>query len=178
MATKLLFKAEDLDWLQSKTGKRLELVRGEPVEVPTGFPHGEVIGQMMFLFLAWNKEHHAGRFAADAGYTLERNPDTVRGPDISFLRAGRTPAARGFGEMAPDFIVEIRSPNDSWQDIVDKVGEFFARGTQLAWLVQIGQFVEVHRPGHEPVGLGLEDELTGEDMLPGFRCRVRELFPE
>ncbi|HEU0167923.1 MAG TPA: Uma2 family endonuclease [Chloroflexota bacterium] len=178
MVTKLLFKAKELEWLQSKTGKRLELVRGEPVEVPTGFPHGEAVGELMFQFLAYNHQHHVGRFAADAGYTLATDPDTVRGRDISFFRAGRTPAARGFGEVVPDFIVEVRSPNDSWQEIVDKTGEFFAKGTQLAWLVQIGQFVEVRRPGQEPIRLGLDDELSDDDMLPGFRCRVRDLFPE
>jgi Uma2 family endonuclease len=174
---KLLFGAQDLDWLQSKTGKRLELVRGEPVEVPTGFPHGQVVMQVAYLFLAGNREHRWGRFASDAGYMLQHEPDTVRGPDISFFRAGRTPSPRGFREAIPDFIVEVRSPNDSWQEIVDKTEEFFAHGTELAWLVQIGHFVEVRRPGQEPFRLGLDDVLTAEDMLPGFSCRVRDLFP-
>jgi Uma2 family endonuclease len=181
MATKLLFRAEDLLDLQSKLNKRLELVKGELYEVSTGWRHGEVMGEIYSLLRAWNRVRKAGRVACDAGVILERDPDTVRGPDVSFVRKGRInaeQAARGFVELAPDLAVEVKSPNDTWASQVAKAQEYLAKGTALVLLVRPDEYAEIHRSGQEPVRLGPGDVFTAEDVLPGFEAHVRDFFPE
>ena len=180
MATKALFRAEDLEGIQSKTGRKYELVRGELYEVVTGYRHGQVVTSIAFLLEAWRRRTAAGDVLTEAGYTLERNPDTVRGPDVSFVRKGRFPSgppARGFPEIAPDAAVEVRSPNDTWAELVQKAGEYIAKGTALVVLVEPDEFAEVHRPGAEPVRLGPGDRFSAEDVLPGFACAVADFFP-
>jgi Uma2 family endonuclease len=117
MATKALFRAEDLEGIQSLTGRRYELVRGELYEMVTTLRHGAVMGEIFGLVSAWNQQHCAGLVTADGGFRLEHNPDTVRGPDVSFVRKGRlTPeqTRRGFPDIAPDVAFEVRSVNDTW----------------------------------------------------------------
>ncbi|HVA23529.1 MAG TPA: Uma2 family endonuclease [Chloroflexota bacterium] len=181
MATKLLFRAEDLLDLQSTLNKRLELVKGELYEVSTGWRHGEVMGRIYSLLDFWNRMHKAGRVACDAGVILERDPDTVRGPDVSFVRKGRISAEqarRGFVELAPDLAVEVKSPNDTWASQVAKAQEYLAKGTALVLLVRPDEYAEVHRPGQQPLRLGLDDIFTAEDVLPGFAAPIRDFFPE
>ena len=180
VATKALIKAEDLLAIQSATGKNYELVRGELREVVTGYRHGQVVTCIAFLLEGWRRETDAGDVLAEAGYTLERDPDTVRGPDISFVRKGRFPAGppkRGFPEIAPDVAIEVRSPNDTWPERLQKTAEYLARGTRAVILVQPDEFAEVHRPGQAPLRLGLDEPLPVEDVLPGFHVKVSELFP-
>jgi len=180
MATKALFRAEDLEGIQSKTGRRYELVRGELYEVVTGYRHGQVVIQIGWLLQTWRHQTQAGDILADAGFTLERNPDTVRGPDVSFVRKGRFPAGppkRGFPEIAPDLAIEVRSPNDTWAELVQKASEYLARDTRLVLLVEPDEFAEVHRPGQPPVRLGPADTFSADDVLPGFSCQVQDFFP-
>jgi Uma2 family endonuclease len=115
------------------------------------------------------------------GFILERDPDTVRAPDVCFVRKGRL-AGRDltkFPEMVPDFPVEVRSPNNGWKELVEKRQQFMERGTEMVAIVEPDEFMEVHRPGQEPRRrLYPDDTFSAEDILPGFSCRVRELFPE
>jgi Uma2 family endonuclease len=181
MATKALFRAEELETIQSDTGRKFELVRGELYEMVTGYRHGQLVPELAFLLASWRKQTRAGDVLSDAGFTLERNPDTVRGPNVSFVRKGRFPAGppvRGYPDIAPDAAFEVRSPNDSWPELVAKAGEYLAKGCQLVVLIEADQFAEVHRPGRDPKRLGLDDVFDGEDVLPGFSCRVRDFFPE
>lgn len=181
MATKLLFRAEDLLDLQSKLNKRLELVKGELYEVSTGWRHGEVTGRIYSLIDIWNSVRKAGRVATDAGVILERDPDTVRGPDVSFVRKGRISAEqarRGFVELAPDLAVEVKSPNDTWASQVAKAQEYLAKGTAVVLLVRPDEYAEVHRSGQEPLRLGPDDVFTAEDILPGFEAHIRDFFAE
>ena len=141
MATKMLLTSEEfLDVVgHLPEGKRYELIRGEIYEMGgvTG-RHGEIAGEFARRIGNWNREAKAGSLGVEVGFTLERSPDTVRVPDIFFIARGRMSreaARRGYAELAPDFIVEIRSPNDSWQSMIDRANTFFARGTLLAVLV-------------------------------------------
>jgi Uma2 family endonuclease len=181
MATRALFRAEDLDGIQSLTGRKYELVRGELFEVVTAFRHGRITGRIFRLVDEWNDRAKVGEAATDAGFHLERNPDTVRGPDVSFVRRGRLTkeqTRRGYPDIAPDVAFEVRSPNDTWADLVRKADEYLAKGTQLVVLVEPDEFAEVRRAGAEPRKLSLDDVLDGGDALPGFSCRVKDLFPE
>ena len=181
MAIKALFRAEDLEGIQSLTGRKYELVRGELYEMVTTLRHGAVTGRIFSLIDAWNCQTRAGLVMTDGGFTLERNPDTVRGPDVSFVRKGRLTreqTRRGFPAIAPDAAFEVRSVNDTWAEMVRKAEEYLAKGTHIVVLVEADEYAEVYRPGHEKRRLGLDDVLDGGDVLPGFNCRVRDLFPE
>lgn len=130
---------------------------------------------------SWRRQTKAGDVLSDAGFTLERNPDTVRGPDVSFVRKGRFPEGpprRGFPELAPDAAFEVRSPNDTWAELVSKAGEYMAKGTALVILVEPDEFAEVYRPDQAPGRLQPKDTFSAEDVLPGFSCHIADFFPE
>jgi Uma2 family endonuclease len=181
MAIKALFTSEDLDRIQAATGKDYELVKGELIEImPPNPHHGAIVVWFGFLLTQWNVTARAGQLMAESGFTLERGPDTVRGPDISFVARGRMTreqAREGFPDLAPDFVAEVKSPNDSWPELHQKAAEYLAAGSRMVVLLEPDQLIEVHRPGVPVERLGLDDVLDGGDVLPGFRCRVRDLFP-
>lgn len=177
---KARFTSEELEAIQAATGKSYELVRGELYEVmPTSRRHGEAVLQIGRLLLNWNDQSDAGKVMGDSGYILERGPDTVRGPDISFVTKERLKPEdeRGFPDMAPDLAVEVRSPNETWPELEQKAREYFAAGCRMVWFIEIDSFLEVLRPNGERRRLGLQDTVELEDVLPGFRCRVRDFFP-
>jgi len=179
---KAVFTAENLEQIQGMTGKDYELVRGELFEVapPTG-THGRIQLRTGRKLDDWAEETDAGIVFVESGYRLERDPDTVRGPDVSFVAKGRVDPEelrRGFMNLAPDFVVEIRSPNDTWPYLERKAEEYLAAGTKLVLLLEPAQFAELVRPNGERRRLGLDDVIEADDVLPGFRCRVRDLFPK
>jgi Uma2 family endonuclease len=99
---------------------------------------------------------------------------------VSFVRAEHEFAGSldGYPDLAPDLAVEIRSPANTWEELHQKTSEYLAAGVGmvvLAWPER--HFIEVHRPGREAKRLGLDDVWEGDDVLPGFSCRVRDLFP-
>lgn len=178
---KALYRAEDLERIQAKTGKSYELVCGDLVEqMPNAGRHGMVQGRIARRIDEWNDSARAGNVATERGFTLRRNPDTVRGPDVSFVRAEHEfeGSLEGFPELIPDLAVEIRSPTNGWDELLDKAREYLGTGVRMVVLVWPERhFIEVHRPGLEPRRLELDDVWDGEDVLPGFSCRVRALFP-
>ena len=180
--SKAVFTAEDLEHIQAATGKDYELVRGELFDVapPTGM-HGRIQLRTGRKLDDWAEETDAGIVFVESGYWLERDPDTVRGPDVSFVAKGRVvpeELRRGFMNLAPDFVVEIRSPNDTWLYLERKAEEYLAAGTRLVLLLGPGQSAELIRPTGDRNRLGLDDVIQADDVLPGFRCRVRDLFPK
>src|SRR5690349_8234410 len=107
--------------------KRTELIRGHMVvREPAGFHHGDVAGRIMMAIGMHARANDLGVvLAAETGFTLARNPDTVRAPDVAFISAARVPSPppRGFAELAPDLAVEVLSPNDRPQDVRAKVAD-------------------------------------------------------
>jgi Uma2 family endonuclease len=181
MATKAVFRAEDLEGIQNVTGRRYELVKGELYEVTTTIRHTEIAAEIMGLLRDWNKRTRSGRVIGDAGFTFERNPDTVRAADAGFIRKGRLEGVntrRGYPEMAPDLAFEVRSPNDTWAALRRKAEQFMEHGAQMVVMVEPDEYAEVLRPGREPRRLELDDVFEAPDILPGFSCRVRDFFPE
>ena len=178
---KAKFTSEQLEGIQAATGKDYELVRGELYEImPPNQYHGETAGEVHLLLRLWAKERRAGRVSVEGGWTLERGPDTVRGPDVSFTRAGRLSdeqARHGFPDMAPDLAVEVRSPNETWRELEEKAREYFAAGCPMVWFLEMDEFLEVLRRDGSRSRLGLDDTVEVDDVLPGFRCRVRDFFP-
>jgi Uma2 family endonuclease len=161
-------------------GRRYELVRGElRVNPPAGWRHGSVGARVAMLVGRYVDSKRLGLVLTESGYLLATGPDTVRGPDVSFIAQARVRAAGGaaYFEGAPDLAVEILSPSNRRRDVEEKIGEYFAAGGRMAWVVDPKQVhLTVHRPGDAPVTLDAEDTVDGGDVLPGFTCGVREML--
>ena len=170
------------DLLAMPDGDRYELVNGELVERNMGWNSSWIGGQLFFYLTAFLEANPLGRAApADAGYQCYPDePRKVRRPDVSFIRADRLPAEEdreGHCRIAPDLVVEVISPNDLYYGVEDKVEEYLAAGVRLVWVVNPPtRTVRVHRIDGTQGYLREADELSGEDVVPGFRCRVGTLF--
>src|SRR5689334_7358508 len=109
---------------------RHELVRGElRTMAPTGLEHGDITHELGWLLGQHVRAHHLGKvYAAETGYLIATDPDTVRAPDVSFIRQERliTPTPRGYGPFAPDLVAEVISPGDSYLEVDEKVQEWLA----------------------------------------------------
>ena len=183
MATTLtrLLTADDLLRLDSE-GVRGELVGGILHEtMPTGQEHGEIVMNLGAELRNFVKPRKLGRLTgSDAGVWLERDPDTVREPDIAYTSAARLPPGvrvRGYAEVVPDLVVEIVSPNDGRREVSDKARMWLRYGVRLVWVVQPDtSTVDVYRPDRVVLTLDEHDRLDGLDALPGFACAVRDIF--
>lgn len=177
-----LLTAEEFARLpESPDGSKQELVRGEVVMTPPpGFQHGYRQGRVFRLLDAYAASTSHGRAVLETGVVVEREPDTVRGPDVSYWSAERLPLdqePKGYPETAPDLCVEVLSPSSRRSMIREKVAEYFARGVRLVWVVDPeGRSVSVYRSADEARLLHDTATLDGGDVLPGFSCRVADLF--
>ncbi len=158
---------------------RCELVRGEfKTMIPAGGEHGRITGKLTCHLGSHVMSAQLGIFyAAETGFILSRNPDTVRAPDFAFTRSGEAPEVRGFVPVAPDLAVEVLSPDDRPGYVREKVAEWLEAGTLAVWVVDPGErTVTVHEPGPHPSVFGEADRLAGGDLLPGFELAVRDVF--
>jgi len=175
-----LLRAEDLFDLP-ETEDRDELVRGEVVREPLpGFGHGSVAVQIAWLLKTWVLDRDLGRVVDHCGFVLARDPDTVRGPDVAFVRWERVAEGRTGGPFfdgAPDLAVEVLSPSNGAAEIASKVGDYLGAGARSVWIVDPERReVTVHRPGRGPRLLREGDLLDGGTVLPGFAVDVALLF--
>jgi Uma2 family endonuclease len=165
-------------------GRCYELVNGWLISEPLpGFSHGEVV-----LLIGSLLRHHVASMrlgkvvVGDTGFILARSPDTVRGPDVAFVRTDRVPArteASKFFSGAPDLAVEVLSPGNRPAEMHAKVADYLAAGTRAVWIVDPrARSVTVYRSLFSPTVLSEADDLEGEDVLPGFRVRVSEFFED
>jgi Uma2 family endonuclease len=155
------------------------LVHGEIVEYMRPTPeHGEIVGRLITFLNIWLLKSTLGRAGTDGGFVLGRNPDIVRGPDVWFLRNERIPPdTTRFWEAAPDLVAEIISPSDTANVVKGKPTDYFAAGTSRVWLVYpVFRQVEAHTPGGRTLILSESDTLEDPDLLPGFGCKVSDLF--
>ncbi|HEV7301227.1 MAG TPA: Uma2 family endonuclease [Tepidisphaeraceae bacterium] len=160
---------------------RCELIRGEIVMMaPSGFDHGATIINLSFLLAAHVKKHKLGVVVgAETGFIVARDPDTVRGADIAFVRADRLlgPRPKSFWIGAPDLAVEVLSPDDRPGEVARKVDDYLAAGALLVWVVSPKRkSITVHQPMAEPRTLRSTDTLDGGIVLSGFRCKVAQAF--
>ena len=130
------------------------------------------------------EEHDLGKvWPADNGYQcFPHAPGLVRRPDVSFVKKGRLPgdvSPDGWVKIPPDLAVEVVSPNDSVEELEEKLDDYRKAGVPLVWVIYPeaahGEGLPPRRPG--PVLLKEDDELSGEDIIPGFRCPLREILP-
>jgi len=157
--------------------KRTELVRGVlVVREPAGYQHGDVAMRLAAAIYTHVEAHGLGRvFAAETGFTLARNPDTVRAPDVAFISTARLPdpPPRGFAELAPDLAVEVLSPDDRPGAVLAKVADWLNAGARLVWVVDpLRVIARVYRADGSESMLDETDALQGEDVLPGFAYQL------
>lgn len=180
MSTMALLTAEDLERV-NLPNKRTELVRGTLiVREPAGFGHGKVAMRIGSALHAYVDRQGLGEvFAAETGFTLFRGPDTVRAPDVAFVSNERLPerSPRGFAELAPDLVVEVLSPGDGAGEVAEKIDDWLRAGCRLVWVVDPERRrARVHRANGSVHPLSQDDDLDGEDVVPGFRCALGELL--
>lgn len=147
---------------------------------PAGPNHGQIANELAFVLTAHVKKHALGRvYAAETGFMISRNPDTVRAPDVAFLNAVRAKQApkRGYFQFSPDLVVEVLSPDDTASEVGAKVREWLAAGTHAAWVVDPEKrTITVHRSDETIHTYAERDELVNEPPLPGLRLNIADIF--
>ena len=162
-----------------RDGRKRELVDGEiRVMSPAGFRHCVVAINLAALLAAFVKEHGLGYVAgSQVGFWMPSG--NLRVPDLSFVAAHRFPhgVPEGFSPVVPDLAVEVLSPGDTQREILDKVGEYLASGVRLVWVVDPrARKAVAHRSLTDVREVAEDGDLDGEDVVPGFRCRLGEIL--
>ncbi|MFB2894132.1 Uma2 family endonuclease [Aerosakkonemataceae cyanobacterium BLCC-F50] len=170
---------KDLEKLQAEhPDYRMELVDGNIIVMsPSGYESAEVAFEFATQLLNWVKPRKLGRVTgSNAGFILP-NSD-IRAPDVSFVLAKRLrKSPRSFAELAPDLMVEVKSPNDSLKALRKKIEDFLSLGTRIGILINPEKhIVEVYRLGQDVVILGDGDVLTIPDLLPGWELAISDLW--
>jgi Uma2 family endonuclease len=161
---------------------RFELVEGRLVEVPMSMLSSWVGSQVNRILGDFVVRNDLGWvFMADNLYRCFSDPGKFRKPDVSFIRRERMTweqLGQGYATIPPDLAVEVTSPNDLLHEVEEKVQEYLDAGVRLVWVVNPDlRAVRVHRPNGTITGLRERDELSGEDVVPGFGCAVSAIFP-
>ena len=178
---KKLFTAEELFHLPT-VGRRLELVKGKVYEMaPAGGRHGYTAMNTGIIIGGHVRANGLGRvFAAETGFILRRDPDTVRAPDVAFVAQSRLSVddiPDSFIELVPDLVVEVVSPGDTRREVQEKIEDWLRAGVRLVWAIYpVTRTATVHRSRDDITHLTENDMLDGEDVVPGFTCRLGEMF--
>ena len=148
---------------------------------PAGLEHGAIVMRLAGRVWQFAEANGLGVvYGAETGFRLASDPDTVRAPDLAFVSAERVTEVtpnRGFGTGAPDLAAEVVSPNDSYEEVEEKVLDWFRARTRLVWVVNPRtRTVAVHEQNGRITLLPESDTLTGGNLLPGFACQVSDLF--
>jgi Uma2 family endonuclease len=173
-------KAEDLLHL-SDDDQRYELVEGWLFsEPPPSHLHGLLQARVGSLLAGFARSTGAGAVYSGSGFLLAREPDTVRAPDVAFVRRDRVESVGRTGTYfpgAPDIAIEIRSPGDRPAEIRAKVADYLEAGARLVWVIDPQtERVTVYRSLLRPRIVMRDSTLDGEDVLPGFSLALPELF--
>jgi Uma2 family endonuclease len=161
----------------------VELVRGEIVEMTNpGGRHGNICFRLSLKIGAWIETHPEFDAATnDSGILLERNPDTVRGPDLLVIRKSRLPAGqfpKSHLTAPPEVAVEVRSSSDRTSEVLHKVALFLSAGVAEVWVIDPDhRRVIVYRDLEEEIVFDAPQVLTSSG-LPGFNCPLDKLFEE
>ena len=158
-------------------GKRVEL---PPMSVKSGIVATTLVGEL----LEYNKAHNLGQPIMETLFRLPLERDRRRQPDVAFVSFKRWPKGRvhendNAWEIAPDLAVEVVSPTDRAEEVMEKVADYFQAGVELVWIIYPRLLlVYVYESLIKVRGLSAADTLDGGNVLPGFRVSVAALFPE
>ena len=174
----------DLEWLcRENPEARLETnAEGKLIVMsPTGSLTGERNLEIAFQIKLWNKKTKLGKvFDSSTGFKLSNS--AVRSPDVSWIAINRWNSLtkeqqRKFAPIDPDFVVELMSPNDSWEEIQQKMQEYLSCGVRLGWLINPdAKVVEIYRQEREKRVLNNPTILNGEDILPNLKVTLDDIF--
>jgi Uma2 family endonuclease len=164
----------------SLPGKQVELVRGRlVVREPPGTRHGAIAANLAYYLSDFVRRLEAGIILAqDTGFKIAADPDTVRAPDVAFLSRERVAQVpdRGYAPLAPDLVAEIVSPGEP-ADVLAKVADWLAAGTRLVWVIDPERTeARIYRKDGSLRVLPAAGDLDGEDVLPGFVCRLKDVL--
>lgn len=167
-----LYTAEEYSALGADH-KYSELVRGViEVRDSPSWPHEYTVMKIGHAISTYLEANPLGAVGGSVNVETERNPDTVRLPDVAFITYERMEP-----EMAPDLVVEVLSPSNTLREMERKMAEYFANGTRLMWVADPTNWtVAVYSPNAKPYIVGRGEILDGGDVLPGFRVEVKALF--
>ena len=161
-------------------GFRYELVEGELQQMsPSGFKHGFISGRIAVHLGAYVRQHRLGEiYIADAGFVLKRAPDTVRCPDVAFVRAERVIDTTDFAPFAPDLAVEVMSPSDRASEVTFTVAQYLRYGTRAVVVVdQQKRVVYVHRASESDIRTQIaETVLEVDEVVPRWKMPLSEIF--
>ncbi len=163
-------------------GFRYELVRGELRKMsPAGGEHGVVVANATLLLGRHVKINNLGVCCgAETGFKIASDPDTVRAPDLAFVSRERIPEGgvpKKFWALAPDLAVEVVSPGDTFSEVEEKVEGWLAAGARAVWVFDPKRrCATLYRSMTDVTRLSEGDELDGGEVIPGFRCKVSEIF--
>jgi Uma2 family endonuclease len=180
--TKTQYTPEDL--LAMPDGRSYELVDGQLLERKMGMESAWVAGWLLSRLARFFEEHQLGWvFNAENGYQcFPHDPGRVRRPNALFVRYGRFTGGivpKGWAKIRPDLAVEVISPNETAYELEDKVEDYQKVGVPLIWVINPkSRTVRVHRCDGSINNLREDEELSGEDVIPGFRCLIREILPQ
>lgn len=179
--SRTLLTAEDFWRLYAGKDTRYELVKGELIEMaPVAGRHGIVASRVDTALRLFLREHPLGEVMVEVGFCLECRPDTVRGPDVAFIRAERIPPEgmpEGFFPGAPDLAIEVVSPNDTAVEVLAKVQDYLSHGTLAVWVLYPRvRSVMAYRADGSARLLTMGASLEDEELLPGFSLPLDELF--
>ena len=161
--------------------KRSELIRGRlVVREPAGGRHGAVASEIAYYLTSHVKAGGLGRvYAAETGFKIASDPDTVRAPDVAFITKERLPETEptGYPAYAPDLVVEVLGADDHPGYVLGKVGAWLDAGVRLVWVVDPGKRIaRVYRADGGESQLESGDSLNGEDVMPGFALPLEKVW--
>jgi Uma2 family endonuclease len=165
-----------------RDGQLRELVKGRVVEMNVPKPkHGFICSEIAGLLRDFVKPRKLGRvFTNDSGVITERDPDSLRGPDVGYYSYSRVPAGKipdGYYDVVPEIAFEVMSPDDVWARLLEKAAELLDAGVTVVCIADPrNETVQVHRTDRPVEHKQREDELTFPDLLPGFSCKVSQIF--
>src|SRR5438876_325380 len=180
MSRPALMTADDLLHVRIPE-KRIELVKGVlVVREPAGGRHGRVTTELTRHLANHVGAHQLGAvYAAETGFTLAHHPDTVRAPDIAFVRRERLPDPEpvGFPDLAPDLVVEVLSPSDRPGEVLAKVADWLSADVPLIWVIDPEHRVaRVYRHDGSERVVTADQPLDGEDVVAGFSCPLETIL--
>jgi Uma2 family endonuclease len=148
--------------------------------VPPGQVHSEIQNFLSAALFNQGRQPGHGRAFTEVGIVLSRFPDTVVGADAAFVTSARCPVRRspeGYLETIPDLVIEIRTRNDSIPEMQAKASVYLDAGVRVVWIVDpMTKTVAAHRPGSDPQVRNEADTLRIDEVIPGFRLSVAEIF--
>ncbi len=160
---------------------RYELIEGELVEMaPTSEEHGVVGSDLTFQIFYYVRKNKLGKgFGAETGFVIDPIRNTVLAPDWAFIRTVRLPEklSNKYSRIVPDAVLEVRSPSERTSEVRRKMELCVEAGVRLAWEYNPKtKRMTVYRPDKEPREIGLDEVVSGEDVIPGFSMTLREML--